>query len=119
MFYPANILLKQATTAGPLAKQLRRFFAPGEITSRVNSRSTRLEVPGDWKNNTWKNNQDQACSCPRDWCLSVSMGAQFRSCLKDSVYHDTVVLRGLRRALNWATIMLRGARLEKQLRSGV
>ena len=54
------------------------------------------------------NYNDQTYSCPRDWCFSTSYGCLIESFIITEHHHSTMVSRGLRGILNWATIMLRG-----------
>ena len=44
----------------------------------------------------WKNNQDQAYRCPRDWRSSAIVCNQLRALYVCTVHHCTIVLRGLR-----------------------
>ena len=54
----------------------------------------------------WKNYNDQAYSCPRDWRLPEIIGVHLRVNLKPLKHHGTMVSKYLR-ALYWASIMPR------------
>ena len=53
----------------------------------------------------WNNN-----SCPRDWRLLASWEVNWGPPWNPSGHHSTIILRGLREALNWLPLMLRGTR---------
>ena len=53
-------------------------------------------------------NNFQPITLEKSWVVSLHiMGNQLKAFLKPSVYHSTIVLRGLRGTLNWAPIMPR------------
>ena len=63
----------------------------------------------------WKNSNDQAYSCPRDWRFSAITCAQLKIFpMKPFKNHTTMVLRGLRGGRNCTPNMTRVAKMEAQ-----